>query len=96
MKQEPIINLDPVVGLDGNLDLGVGQQQCKIIFDSSMIGVLHLNLKDSLQGFFKKIIFFHLFFHVKWNYFIQILYKLELYIVFTFTYESENNKIYPM
>jgi hypothetical protein len=55
-----------------------------------------LNLKDSLQGFFKKIIFFHLFFHVKWNYFIQILYKLELYIVFTFTYESENNKIYPM
>jgi hypothetical protein len=34
MKQEPIINLDPVVGLDGNLDLGVGQQQSKIIFGS--------------------------------------------------------------
>jgi hypothetical protein len=65
MKQEPIINLDLVVGLDGNLDLGVGQQQCKIIFDSNMIGVLHLNLKESFQGFCKKIIFFNLFFHVK-------------------------------
>jgi hypothetical protein len=32
MRQESIINLDPVVGLDGNLDLGVGQQQWKIIF----------------------------------------------------------------
>jgi len=27
MKQEFIINLNPVVGLDGNLDLHVGQQK---------------------------------------------------------------------
>ncbi len=34
MRQEPIINLDPIVRLNGNLDLSVGQQQSKIVFGS--------------------------------------------------------------
>lgn len=32
MRQESIINLDPDVGVDGSLDLGVGQQRWEIIF----------------------------------------------------------------
>jgi len=63
-----------------------------------MIGVPHLNPKDfQIHRFFFPwhVIYFTFFSHAKWNNFLPNFMKAsKIYIVLT--YESENNKIYPM